>query len=196
MHVSASKVEPAVAHTDENDARDRFAALFTANSRPLLAYALRRTSPTDAGDVVAETMLIAWRRLDELPRGGERLWLYGVARRVLANELRAARRRERLGARFSDEAVRATSVHRDGSVADLLAIGDAVRRLAAAEREVVELAAWEGLTPAEIAVVLGVPSATVRSRLHRARQELHGRLDDPTGPAPRPRTAPSMEDDR
>lgn len=164
--------------------RDRFATLFRAHSRPLLAYALRRTSPTDAGDVVAETMLVAWRRLDDVPTGSaERLWLYGVARRVLANELRASRRRDRLGVRFGAEVQRVTEVHRDPSVVDLMAIGDAVRRLAPTEREVMLLTAWEGLSPAEIAVVLDLPAATVRSHLHRARHELRERLD-PMGSGP------------
>lgn len=44
-------------------------------------------TPKDAADAVAETFLVAWRRLPEVPSGEEaRPWLYGVARRTLANQ--------------------------------------------------------------------------------------------------------------
>ena len=70
---------------------DRFRRLYTANFAALLAYALRRVEQhEDAADVVAETFLVAWRRGPELPAGDEvRLWLYGAARRVLANHQHA-----------------------------------------------------------------------------------------------------------
>ena len=77
----------------------RFRQLFDDHFRELLGYALRRSgSPEDAADIVAETMLVAWRRHDQLPQDETaRLWLYGVARRVLANHRRGQVRRERLG---------------------------------------------------------------------------------------------------
>ncbi len=75
--------------------RRRFEALFEENFRPLLGYAMRRIDDTSAAaDVVAETFTTAWRRLDDVPNGTEaRLWLYGTARRVLANYRRGERRR-------------------------------------------------------------------------------------------------------
>ena len=82
----------------------RFRALFAAHERAILAYALRRvTDPADAAEVVAETFLVAWRRLDDVATGdGERPWLYGVARRVLANQRRGYERRDRLRTRLGD----------------------------------------------------------------------------------------------
>jgi RNA polymerase sigma-70 factor (ECF subfamily) len=73
-----------------DDAHIRFRRLFDDAERDLLAYALRRVDrPEDAADVVAETFLVAWRRLDDVPPGAQaRLWLYGVARRQLANQRR------------------------------------------------------------------------------------------------------------
>jgi RNA polymerase sigma-70 factor (ECF subfamily) len=73
---------------------DEFATIYSENYQPLLGYALRRCrSPDDAADVVAETFTVAWRRSDDVPAGEEtRLWLYGVARRVLANHHRGERR--------------------------------------------------------------------------------------------------------
>jgi RNA polymerase sigma-70 factor (ECF subfamily) len=55
-------------------------------------------------------------------------------------------------------------------------VREALAELPANDREVLVLTAWEQLTPAEIAVVLGVPAATVRTRLHRARNRLRERL--------------------
>ena len=68
----------------------------------MLAYVLRRVERAeDAGDVVAETFLVAWRRMDKVPAGDEaRLWLYGVARRQLANQRRGELRRSRLADRL------------------------------------------------------------------------------------------------
>ncbi|TDD91094.1 RNA polymerase subunit sigma-24 [Actinomadura darangshiensis] len=76
--------------TDEDD----FAAVYAATYKALLAYALRRCeTPEDAADVVAETFATAWRRAADMPAGDEaRLWLYGVARRVLANHRRGVQR--------------------------------------------------------------------------------------------------------
>jgi hypothetical protein len=80
---------------------DRFQALYEANYHRVLGYALRRADRDDAADVVAETFLVAWRRLDDVPSGEvARLWLYGTARRVLANQQRGKRRRERLTQRL------------------------------------------------------------------------------------------------
>src|SRR3954467_6014881 len=83
----------------------RFAAPYRDHARDVLAYAVRRAaSAEDAADVVAETFLVAWRRDADVPRGaGARLWLYGVARRTLANQLRGERRRSRPAARMRAE---------------------------------------------------------------------------------------------
>ncbi|WP_433177123.1 RNA polymerase sigma factor [Actinoallomurus sp. CA-150999] len=85
--------------------KDEFAAVYGQNYRPLLGYALWRChSPDDAADVVAETFAIAWRRADDLPPGDEtRLWLYGAARRVLANHRRGERRHAIKTAMLRDE---------------------------------------------------------------------------------------------
>jgi DNA-directed RNA polymerase specialized sigma24 family protein len=66
---------------------ERFEALYGAHAGAVLAYARRRTSPANADDVMADVFLIAWRRLADVPRD-ERVWLLGVARRVLANQRR------------------------------------------------------------------------------------------------------------
>lgn len=155
-----------------------FEALYAAHGRAVLAFALRRVErPEDAADVVADTMLVAWRRLEVVPPGDEgRLWLYGVARRVLANQRRGDQRRERLG-----ERLRAHLQGVDPDHAGAVAVGQDMRAallgLPAGDREILQLTSWEGLGPDEIAMVLGVSAGSVRTRLYRARLRLRQRLD-------------------
>jgi RNA polymerase sigma-70 factor (ECF subfamily) len=164
---------PDVAQTER---RHRFEELYAANRVPLLGYALRRTDNTDdAADVLAETFLTAWRRLDDVPPGGQaRLWLYGTARRVLANHRRGERRRFALADRLKAElAVSYRQPEYPGGVAEIAAV---FRRLPEADQELLALVGWEGLTPGEIATVLGCSDNAARIRLHRARQRLAAEL--------------------
>jgi RNA polymerase sigma-70 factor (ECF subfamily) len=160
-------------------AESAFVSLVERNSRPILAFALRRTDrPEDAADIVSDVMLVAWRRLADVPAGDEELlWLYGVARRVLANQRRARGRRDRLGERLRD----AVSAAMTEDLADTHARSAGIRRALAAlpeaDREVLILQAWEGLDTKEIATVLDIEPATVRSRAHRARARLRTELD-------------------
>lgn len=160
-----------------------FRAVYDANYHRVLGFALRRTANReDAEDVVAETFLTAWRRLEQVPAGGEaRLWLYGVARRALANQQRGERRRVRLTGVLHAESVLHASrpTEADHEVARVAA---AFARLGAHDREVLTLAAWEGLNAGEIATVLGCSRNAARIRLHRARRRLARELDGvPTG---------------
>lgn len=157
---------------------ERFRALYDAHFRDVLRFALRRTAqPEDAADVVAETFTVVWRRLDRVPAGGEALpWLYAVCRKVLANQNRSAVRRERLGARL--RAVLGARVVPDpaGDVSLRLSVGAAMERLSPSDQELLRLTAWEELAPQEIAVVLGIPARTARTRLSRARARLRAEL--------------------
>ena len=165
---------------NEGERRRRFEELYTANQASLLGYALRRTrSSDDAADVLAETFLVAWRRLDEIPAGAAtRLWLYGAARRVLANQHRGERRRVALADRLkADLAVSYRPAEPAGEMAELAA---AFRRLPEPDRELLALASWEGLDAGQIATVLGCSRNAIRIRLHRARR----RLTDELGSAP------------
>lgn len=159
--------------------RARFERLFDDHHRAVLGYALRRAgSPHDAADVVADTFLVAWRRIDDVPQGAdERPWLYGVARRVLANHRRGAQRRTDLSARLGEALATAAPVFDTQSPAsDTGPLGPALATLSDGDRELLLLSAWEGLEPAQIATALGLNGATVRSRLRRARQRLERAL--------------------
>jgi RNA polymerase sigma-70 factor, ECF subfamily len=151
----------------------RFEDLHRRAFRPLSAYALRRASPEDAADVVGETLLVAWRRLDDVPAPPDDVpWLYGVARNVLANQRRATRRRSAAVDRLTAEL---RTARREGPDASL---ADALRRLPEDQQELLRLVAWEGLQPRELAVVLGCTANAAAIRLHRARAALRQALAD------------------
>lgn len=153
-----------------DDRRQRFEFLYRESGPALLAYALRRTDREAAQDAVAETFLVVWRRFDDLP--AEPLpWLYGIARRILANQRRGVQRRERLNARLSTVGAGALEPV-DGRVITALAT------LRASDRELLMLIAWEGLTPAQAALALGYSANGCRIRLHRARRKLERALTD------------------
>jgi RNA polymerase sigma factor (sigma-70 family) len=161
---------------DPSARRDRFATIYESNYHRVLGYALRRASDEDAADVVAETFLVAWRRLDELPEGdGARLWLYGTARRVLANQQRGRRRRDRLSERIRAE--HPQEVSSALPVSDLNRAADALSRLRPEDREILALVAWEELHAGEVAQVLGCSRNAARIRLHRARRRFARELD-------------------
>jgi RNA polymerase sigma-70 factor (ECF subfamily) len=167
--------------TASNDPRVAFERLFRETRHDLLAYALRRSpSPEDAADAVAETYLIAWRRLERVPGGDEaRLWLFGVARNVLRKGVKRRHGCDRLVDRLARE-LRASGVG-EASVADerLETIRNALACLPGRDRELLTLRAWEGLTAQEIAAVTGMSANVVRVRLHRARKRLKKELDRP-----------------
>lgn len=147
--------------------------LFRAHAADVLAYALRRTDAASADDVVSDVFLVAARRLDRIPEERSELWLYGVARRALANRRRAARRRAALASALVD-------LHR-GRVDEKQAVGssilDALAALRSSDREVLMLTAWEGLSAEEVAVVMTCSPQAVHTRLHRARARLQAEID-------------------
>ncbi len=143
------------------DERDRrFDALFASYGTDMVAYcSWRADGATDAQDAVAEVFLTAWRRLDQVPEGeAARVWLYATARKVLANQRRSNRRRVALQERLT---VQAAPVSTEPTEEEAL-VREALRRLGPQDREVLLLAEWEGLSPAQIAVVLDCLTVTAR----------------------------------
>jgi RNA polymerase sigma-70 factor (ECF subfamily) len=145
---------------------ERFCALYDAAYPRVMAYCLRRArTREDADDVVAEVMLAAWRRLDEIPAGPARLpWVLGVARRALANHYRSVDRRRRLAERAAAQPATFPAEH------DL--VHEALARLRPDQQEMLTLSAWDDLDNDEIAAVLGITPALAAVRLHRARRRL------------------------
>lgn len=148
----------------------QFERAFEEHGRSVLAYALRRCDePADAEDAVAETFIVVWRRRAEIPAGEEvRPWLYGVCRRVLANQRRGEARRWRLLDRLTRHEPTTQTVKSETGDPPGPAI-EALGHLRADDQELLRLVAWEDLRHAEIATVLGITANAVGIRLHRAR---------------------------
>jgi RNA polymerase sigma factor (sigma-70 family) len=159
--------------TSEDGRRERLEVLYDEHGEAVLRYALRRADADTAADVLAETFLVAWRRIDRVPASA-RPWLLGVARRVLANHRRGERRRLALLARLAAEPAAP-------SPAAAVDVPAAIRRLAVRDREALMLVHWDGLTPSEAAKVAGCTPIAFRSRLHRAHRRLARDLDPADG---------------
>jgi RNA polymerase sigma-70 factor (ECF subfamily) len=151
----------------------RYESLFDTVYEPLQRYVRRRCAPGAADDVVAEVLLVLWRRLDDVPDDAPLPWAYGVARRCLANERRGGRRRLALVGRLESTAAADVAPAAD-EFAERTdpALADVLRALPPDDREVVRLWAWEQLAPREIAVVLDISPNAASIRLHRAKARL------------------------
>lgn len=156
------------------DRRARMDVLFTAYATDVYAFALRRTTRAAAEDVVSETFLVAWRRLESVPDAAKP-WLLAVARRVLANQRRSDGRQSALRLRL-----KTTEPDHGDTPATRQRCGEAVlvalEALSPIERDAVTLIAWDDLTAEEAATVLGCSRATFYVRLHRARRQLAAAL--------------------
>jgi RNA polymerase sigma-70 factor (ECF subfamily) len=150
---------------------EAFRSLFSRHYGAVFGYAARRIGWDNAGDAAAEVFTVAWKKIRSVPDGSEALpWLYGVARRVVSNHRRSQQRRERLDAKVAG--VPESRVEHDPTDLDA-----ALESLSDDDREVLMLAAWEGLNPQEMGRVLGCSANAASVRLHRAR----GRLSEAWG---------------
>lgn len=166
-------------HNSELARKERFRSVYLAHYQQVYLYFRRRTDIENARDGTADTFLVAWRRFDELPGEDRTLpWLYGTARRVLANQWRSRRRSDRLQEKLTGlgsnpqpgpEDVVVPAVH-------VQAVLDALARLSKDDCEIIRLAEWEGLSHGEIASVLGCSRHAVDQRMHRARGRLAKQL--------------------
>jgi RNA polymerase sigma-70 factor, ECF subfamily len=171
-------------HLVDVERRLRFELLYAKYAPAVKAYVLRRADSATADDIVAEVFVVCWRRFEEVPTDSLP-WLLGVARRVLSTQRRGERRRVALHDRIAETAGRspagtatgslsATPEVEDAALAGIVdgALAGALARLSDTDRELLLLIAWDGLSPAEAATVLGIKPATARVRLLRARRRL------------------------
>jgi RNA polymerase sigma-70 factor, ECF subfamily len=147
----------------------RLEALFNEHFSAVRTYTRRRAPEALVDDVVAETFLVAWRRINDLPPN-TRPWLLGVARKTLSTQLRSARRRSSLVEKLK-------IVERNEAFSPLdrpesTGVIASLERLSAIDQEILALAAWEQLKPRDAAVVMGMSPARYRVRLHRAKRRL------------------------
>jgi RNA polymerase sigma-70 factor (ECF subfamily) len=155
-------------------AAERFTAVYETSYGAIHAYAARRVGLEAADEVAAETFLIAWRRFDAVP--GEPLpWLYGVARNVVARHYAARGRRRLIETALARERPQVLVGFDEPADPTLW---QAWERLGPHDQEVLALVAWEELSVAEAARVLGCPAPVFSVRLHRARRRLKRLLAD------------------
>lgn len=173
----------------QDDRRRRFEELHDRHVAAVAGYLLRRADPATADDVLAEVMLVAWRRLDDVPADAAP-WLLAVARRQLANTRRGERRRASLAERLAREPAPHTGAPEPADPA----VAAALARVPEGDREILRLLAWDGLDRDEIARVLGCTRAGVRVRLHRARRRFAAALDAERGATPSPTAEPRTGD--
>ncbi|MGS2619832.1 RNA polymerase sigma factor [Micromonospora sp. LZ34] len=166
---------------------DWFTRVYAADYGQVVKYGQRRLADMEAAaELAQEVFVIAWRRRREVP-DRSLPWLYGVARRLLANEWRARRAApnvlpitdagllQKPGSSGADATV---------GVADLQA---ALATLTDLDQEILRLVGWEELTVAEAAQVLGCTRTTAAVRLHRARRRLNDAMSyRPGSPAQQP----------
>lgn len=154
----------------------RFRALFEATFAPVRRYVHHRGVPASrADDVVAETFLVVWRRLDDVPHDDPLPWLLAVARNVARNDHRSRHRYEGLVRRQpAPRPVPPPTEPPDPTVtADVRRALDALDE---ADRELLVLVAWDELTPGQAALVVGCTPGAARVRLHRARRRFAAEL--------------------
>lgn len=175
-----SKAERSTGHLLIVESQERFDRLFTEQVAAVGRFVVRRVDSGAVEDVVSETFLIAWRRLEQIPIGTERYWLLATARWVISNHLRAVARQRRLSDRLAQQPVEQVTDHAD-TVYDASDDGAVVRavlaRLSVRDQEVLKLAEWDQLPASECAQLLGCTTATYSVRLHRARRRFRQTLE-------------------
>ncbi|MGL5825909.1 MAG: RNA polymerase sigma factor [Nocardioides sp.] len=152
----------------------RFELLAREVMEPVRRFLARRTDHATADDVLADTLLVLWRRLADVPESGALPWAYATARHCLANAERDGRRQRRVAERVAQLDPPGEHLVEPNFDPDLAA---ALAGLSDTESELIRLWAWEQLTPAEIAQVLGITANAVSIRLHRARRKLAAALE-------------------
>lgn len=158
-------------------AERRLTAALSTSSADLLAYLQRRVGLDDGADLLGETMVVAWRRVDDLPDDDERarMWLFGIARGTVLNHARGERRRWALADR-----VRSASTTDAAPADEGLEVRDAISRLDPDDAELVRLVHWERMSLVQAAELLGIPDSTARTRYARVKEQLRAALGTTT----------------
>lgn len=166
-------------------AEERFAELFRDHRDAVERYIRRRTPRDVVGDLTADVFAVVWRRVDDVPAQALP-WIYGIARRVIANYVRSAGRAEQLHVKLiaqarSNPGGRGEFGDPSEALVAATALAEALNALSDTDREVLALAAWEGLSATQAAVAAGCTRAAYVMRLSRARTRLRRSLQSKVG---------------
>ena len=175
--------------TSDPTSSPRFDRIFGEYYEPVSRYCHRRLPPHDANDATAEVFVVAWKKIEDMPRGDDELpWLYGVARNEVRRFRRSLRRRGALHVKLSGQAV-----HFDPSPEMIVVRNAEQERLVAAlarlkpeDQEVLRLRTYEHLTLTEVAIVLGCSVPAAKQRSARAVKRLRHAANPPVPPEARP----------
>ncbi|MFG1883771.1 RNA polymerase sigma factor [Micromonospora sp. NPDC049102] len=149
-----------------------FTSLYAAEYAHIVRYGLRRLGDSDASaELAQEVFVVAWRRRGEVP-DRSLPWLYGVARRLLANQWRARRAAPDVLPIADADLTQVADPSGADTTVVIADIRAALATLNDLDQEVLRLVGWEELTVSEAAQVLGCTRATAAVRLHRARRRL------------------------
>jgi RNA polymerase sigma factor (sigma-70 family) len=156
-------------------AHARITSALSESAADLLAYLQRRVGLDEAPDLLGETMVVAWRRVNDLPENSEqaRMWLFGIARNTLLNHTRGERRRWALADRLRTNSGTEIVAPAADDGAD---IRDAIARLEPDLGELMKLVHWDRMTISQAAGLLGIADSTARSRYARAKDQLRAAL--------------------
>lgn len=163
---------------NEFERRRQFHAVVDLVYEPLQRYLARRIAPADVAEVLNDSLLVIWRRIEQVPVDDPLPWTYGVAKRCIANHRRASQRRLRLIGRITEHDARDELVV-NAPTPDLAdpELETALEALDESDRELIRLWAWEQLEPREIAVVLDATPNAVSLRLSRAKQRIRSSME-------------------
>ena len=161
---------------------ERFEDIVNEVFEPLQRFLHRRMPADSVDDVLSETLMVVWRRLDQVPPDASLPWCYGVARKVLSNHRRGQQRRLRLVDRLTAEPQQVSSDPQGVDEGDPH-LEAALEQLNDQERELIHLWAWEQLEPREIALVVESTPNAISLRLARAKQKLANSLERQNRPA-------------
>lgn len=147
-------------------ADERLAALYAAHARPVWRYVVSLTGDrSGADDIVQETLVRAWQspRILEQEPATTRAWMITVARHLVVDEARSARRRHERPTAEPPERAGDDGIER---LLEGILIAEALRTLSPEHRAAIVTAYYGGRSVAEAAAELGIPEGTVKSRLH------------------------------
>ena len=135
-------------------------------------FACRRVGADLAEEIVADTFLVVWRRIGDVPDAAVP-WLYRVALYEIANLRRRQAKAMQLRLALQESNPGEAGEQSPDGVTDMVhAVARAFDTLKPSEQEILRLAAWEHLSSIEGAAVLGCSVPAYRMRLHRARASL------------------------
>jgi len=157
---------------------DRFSRLVREHSSAVGNYLRRRLyplNPSDLDDLVEETMLVVWRRLDSVPEDAELPWMLGVARNVLRNARRSKNRRSAFEATLAPPA--SASSAEEHVIADT-SVREALNSLSDDDREILLLSAWDGLDTHALGTFYVISTNAAAVRLSRAQKRFRELLND------------------